>query len=1836
MSLEPSRFFNNLPLQVETRSLVAIVLLLVTFVAQSSAQASSSGITYHGRILKPDGSPLESSGVQFRLQIRSPGTENCLLYEERQTKSMVSSGGVFSITLNDGSGSRGSADEYASGQRLTLERVFQNKTGYPSTLPNCDFGAAYLPNAADGRRFQVAFKDASMTDWEPMPAQMINYVPFALEAKSLSGFTPQNLLRVEDGSGPQPANALTPAQFAELEALTLGNSLIYMKTSANGAQAPVRSGNPASPAAGQFWFDTGTSQLKYYDGSQVQVVGGSGGALPALTSGSIWVGNGSNAATAVTMSGDATLSNAGALTLKNTGTAGTYFQVTTDAQGRVTSGSSSLTEANIPTLSTAGKVLGSAINTGIIGGNTAINTTGNITSAGLSANGLWLNGNGNQIRVAASPSLSGNLDFILPPTNGTSGHVLTTNGSGVLSWAAPSTSSQWTTSGNDIYYNVASGNVGIGTATPAALLHVSNGRTHLETLSGGLTNVLTLGNTHVSVTQDFGSSMSFKTGSALLGDIGSAWSTSGDTGSSYMRFETRTGGALTEKVRITSAGNLGIGTTTPSEKLEVTGNILIPNNFSLQAKDSGGTTRPMMTWTASNDLSFGGLGVVHMPFYTTGAERMRIDAAGRVGIGTTSPTKPLDVNSEQRIFRDTGYPTLYLDAANANTGQGAIVFRTGRTNNTAYPQAGDWLGQINFRNQNDAQGAIISAVASENQSGAATGTQLRFYTVPNGTLSTQERLRITNDGRVGIGTITPAVSLDVSGFKDAIRLPAGNGSTERPATPALGMLRYNTTDDKLEFHNGSSWQVLSSGGSSTTVSNVSTISNTGGITLTAGAGQAVLVSNGTSSLSPTTGALVVTGGAGISGDTNIGGNVTSNGSISATNATAASGSANQSSPSIYLSANYWNGSASAVDRFSITNALGSGTNPSATLTFDHVAGGTSGAKAYAFLNGNVGVGTHTPLTTSVTIGTPGYRPIVAIGQSVGYTAAPTVLQNSVYLGIGHNESGANTYRLIGFGYNNDINTNYPAFVGYQEMDNTGSSKGDLIFGTRAVTTPAVPSERMRIDSNGNIGIGTSTPGGLLDLLKTHNGTTSVGVTNYNNTGGSARSSYFATNSSGAASFGVFGEGYGTAALANTAAIRASSGLAALNMSTIGASPITFGTTDTERMRITPTGRVGIATTAPEYTLDVGGSIRATSGISATMTDQTSGISVYNFNSTTGRYPSFSVWNFQGSTSGGAPLFKGIGSRGNAGAVAPSQTGDILSAFNGAGMTATGATWGTGDSGGMNVLADENFGPGASGGALTFNTTLNGQTFSTERMRITNAGAVGIGTSNPSRTLHVIGDIWASGLIGGAITELNPSQSTLNANSGLRINIDRDNDETGVGFVVGTNNSNQHYQNTGELFRVSDNGNVGIGNPTPQAALDVTATGTSSAIILPRADTANRPSPVNGMIRYNTSNNKLEAYENGGWINMIGGGGGSVAGANTQIQFNNSGSFGASANFNWDNTNNQLNVGGSLNGAIQVNNVSGTLSHIPLYLAQANLADGNTSAIVLGRSSNSNSSGTIAYRPSATAGQNTLELGHYGHSPTLVVTNGSGTAPGNVGVGITTPSSLLHVERNANSSTRIYVKNPNNGNAADAFAEFENDVGDRISIGINSSTYGGVGSSDNGTSYIWNVNGNPLVFATASAEVMRLTSNGNLAIGGTSAGEKLVVYGNAVASSFLYSSDERLKTNIEPVEDSLAKITRLSGVTFDWRKPSSVTEERKQIGLIAQEVRETFPEAVVESKDGFLKVNYPALVAPVIEAIKELHAKWTDQSTEIARLKQENEELKRRLDRIEESLNQRSH
>jgi hypothetical protein len=123
------------------------------FLTSSQVFATGAGITYNGRILNPNGDPVQGNSVQFKLQIRTIGNENCLMYEEVQVKDMSGSDGVFTLTINDGSGTR--LDSAAYG----LDQIFANR-GTFSFPPNyCASGNSYAPNPSDGRKLQVYFND---------------------------------------------------------------------------------------------------------------------------------------------------------------------------------------------------------------------------------------------------------------------------------------------------------------------------------------------------------------------------------------------------------------------------------------------------------------------------------------------------------------------------------------------------------------------------------------------------------------------------------------------------------------------------------------------------------------------------------------------------------------------------------------------------------------------------------------------------------------------------------------------------------------------------------------------------------------------------------------------------------------------------------------------------------------------------------------------------------------------------------------------------------------------------------------------------------------------------------------------------------------------------------------------------------------------------------------------------------------------------------------------------------------------------------------------------------------------------------------------------------------------------------------------------------------------------------------------------------------------------------------------------------------------------------------------------------------------------------------------
>jgi hypothetical protein len=163
--------------------------------------------------------------------------------------------------------------------------------------------------------------------------------------------------------------------------------------------------------------------------------------------------------------------------------------------------------------------------------------------------------------------------------------------------------------------------------------------------------------------------------------------------------------------------------------------------------------------------------------------------------------------------------------------------------------------------------------------------------------------------------------------------------------------------------------------------------------------------------------------------------LTSNGATSISSTTAASSGAGANSPSLSISGNYWNGSASATDSWSVQDLVGSGTNGSSTLQFSH--SGSSGSANYAFMNGNVGIGTTSPGSTlqignTVTTGdfTTVASPQVVVNSTPTNTASATQVPS--FLVTTQPAPSANSSSVFS-GILNDINVPSSSSVTYNSL-----------------------------------------------------------------------------------------------------------------------------------------------------------------------------------------------------------------------------------------------------------------------------------------------------------------------------------------------------------------------------------------------------------------------------------------------------------------------------------------------------------------------------------------------------------------------------------------------------------------------------------------------------------------------------------------------------------------------------------------------------------------------------------------------------------------------------------
>ena len=116
------------------------------------------------------------------------------------------------------------------------------------------------------------------------------------------------------------------------------------------------------------------------------------------------------------------------------------------------------------------------------------------------------------------------------------------------------------------------------------------------------------------------------------------------------------------------------------------------------------------------------------------------------------------------------------------------------------------------------------------------------------------------------------------------------------------------------------------------------------------------------------------------------------------------------------------------------------------------------------------------------------------------------------------------------------------------------------------------------------------------------------------------------------------------------------------------------------------------------------------------------------------------------------------------------------------------------------------------------------------------------------------------------------------------------------------------------------------------------------------------------------------------------------------------------------------------------------------------------------------------------------------------------------------------------------------------------------------------------------------------------------------GNVLKLFGNGDATlsgDLIQNSDSRLKENLDELSGMLPRILALTGYSFLWVAQPG---KGRQIGLIAQEVLEQFPELVHEDSDGILSVNYTKFVPVLLEGMKEQQRSIQQQDIQIRELK----------------------
>ena len=344
-------------------------------------------------------------------------------------------------------------------------------------------------------------------------------------------------------------------------------------------------------------------------------------------------------------------------------------------------------------------------------------------------------------------------------------------------------------------HTTSSGNVGIGTTSPSAKLEVEG-------------NILPASN----VSYSLGSS----TKSFLFTNTYAV--------SSAGALQILAGGS--ERMRIDSSGNVGIGTTSPSANLDiedasgVTVDINSTTGDGLFRFQSAGTTK----WSMGRDNTQQNFVIANSSGLGVSNVLTLAHSTGNVGIGTTSPASKLEVNGTATVdgqLNINGDATSSIRIGTGGTNAALIYSLTGDTLSIGANNATNLVCKTNkdveFRGNLDliSNNALVLNNANNNnqmyiRNGGSNAAAIQFG---HGTVGGNIKMVLVSDGKVGIGTTSPNSSslLDVSSTTKGF-LPPRMSTTQINAisSPAEGLTVYNTVLSTLCFFNGVSWQKVTS------------------------------------------------------------------------------------------------------------------------------------------------------------------------------------------------------------------------------------------------------------------------------------------------------------------------------------------------------------------------------------------------------------------------------------------------------------------------------------------------------------------------------------------------------------------------------------------------------------------------------------------------------------------------------------------------------------------------------------------------------------------------------------------------------------------------------------------------------------------------------------------------------------------------------------------------------------------------------------------------------------------------------------------------------------------